>query len=274
MDLATAHARLPHPLHLYRALTESDHYHLGRFPSGSCDEPLRVSIPAGMDRLVSAAFRGVPPGSRVLDVGSGMGGTAQMLASLGHAVVAVDRDPALVDYARSRVDPRAACPPRFVHGAIESLTRDQLGGPFDVVLMLEVQQHFAEPADCCRVASRFLRRGGTLLLLDLAVAAHPTPAGCPFFACGDVSGEAESHGLSVQLDEDLTAEVRPTLGLLAQVVDRRRSQWFATSGDRADALEAELAELELQFAELGAAFDAGDLCYHQTRLQFGSGPAS
>ncbi|SCL72203.1 Methyltransferase domain-containing protein [Micromonospora citrea] len=53
---------------------------------------------AGEARLLDAL---VPPGSRILDAGSGTGRVGAALAARGHTVVGVDADPALVDAARA-----------------------------------------------------------------------------------------------------------------------------------------------------------------------------
>ena len=267
-------ARLPLPLYLYRELTASDHYHLGHYAhlghdarGASADD----SLLRGMDRLVTHAFEAVPARARVLDVGCGMGGSARLLAERGHDVVAVDQDAASIDYARTRdVRVHGARAPLFLCDAIEDRTVDELGGPFDVVLLLEVQQHFPDPAYGCRQALRFLRPGGALLFLDLAVTRNARPVDCPFFGHGEFARAAESLGFTVEHDEDLTAHVRPTLALLDVALAAERPRLLASNADRAGAIRAELAELEVQVAALARALDAGELRYHLTRLRLGT----
>ncbi|MFG2058149.1 class I SAM-dependent methyltransferase [Micromonospora sp. NPDC048930] len=53
---------------------------------------------AGEARLLDAL---VPPGSRILDAGTGTGRVAAVLAARGHTVVGVDADPALIEAARA-----------------------------------------------------------------------------------------------------------------------------------------------------------------------------
>src|SRR5512145_1008403 len=84
---------LPHPLHLFEFLTRSGHYHMGLAPAEG--EPLSRA----MDRLISVCLARLAPGSRVLDVGSGLGGTVTLLAQAGFRAVGVDPDWRAVAYA-------------------------------------------------------------------------------------------------------------------------------------------------------------------------------
>jgi SAM-dependent methyltransferase len=69
---------------------------------------------------------------RVLDLGCGDGRTVVELASMGHAVVGMDRNAAALECCRTRLGAAEAV---LVHGNFQDPWPD-LGGPFDVVLCL------------------------------------------------------------------------------------------------------------------------------------------
>ncbi len=105
------------------------------------------------------------PGSRILEVGCGLGDDAAALAGRvapGGSVVAVDGSQAMVDAARKR------------HGDIAGLSFDvadaaQLpygDATFDGCRIDRVLQHIADPAAAIRDMVRVLRPGGVLVAFD------------------------------------------------------------------------------------------------------------
>ena len=80
-------------------------------------------------RLIDRIVRGVPPGSRILDVGSGSGEDAVWLASLGVRVRGVDPSPGMVEVARAKAS-RAHSAAEFQCGSLTSVTSPE---PFDAV---------------------------------------------------------------------------------------------------------------------------------------------
>lgn len=99
----------------------------------------------------------IQPGERVLDLGSGRGYWAGKAARAGADVVAYDLKPERVERAALRY-PRV----RFVHGSADATG---LGDEtFDVVLILSVLEHTAEPERVLAEIARILRPGGRLAL--------------------------------------------------------------------------------------------------------------
>jgi ubiquinone/menaquinone biosynthesis C-methylase UbiE len=132
-----------------------------------------------------AAFRtlqsasGAQPGDRVLDVGSGTGYFARLIArTVGHqgSVEGIDASPEMVAYATRRARRLTNC--RFQAGTAESLPYPD--GRFDVVVSSFVIHHLPEDAQvpALREMRRVLRPGGSLLVAEVPVGndmGHPAP---------------------------------------------------------------------------------------------------
>jgi SAM-dependent methyltransferase len=107
--------------------------------------------------------RAAPARGRALDVGCGLGDTAEELARLGHDVLAIDVSPTAVTAARERF-PRS----RVEYRALD--LRDlpsELAGTFDLVVECYTLQVLPPPARAAIVAAlrRAVAPGGTLLVV-------------------------------------------------------------------------------------------------------------
>jgi 2-polyprenyl-3-methyl-5-hydroxy-6-metoxy-1,4-benzoquinol methylase/glycosyltransferase involved in cell wall biosynthesis len=109
-------------------------------------------------------------GGRWLDLGTGAGYGAEILAGSAGAVVGIDLDPETLRYAATRYPAaRYAC-----------MQGDRLAladATFDGVVCLEVIEHVADPAALLRDVARVLRPGGLFVLSTPNAAA--APAGRP-----------------------------------------------------------------------------------------------
>jgi SAM-dependent methyltransferase len=104
----------------------------------------------------------VPAGTRtVLEVGCGRGATGELLRrELGVRVTGVELNPVVAGEAERRLD-------RVVAGDVEdpAVARElAAGGPYDLVLALELFEHLAAPERFLSLARELLRPGGTVLL--------------------------------------------------------------------------------------------------------------
>lgn len=120
-------------------------------------------------RLALRRWLRVPPGTRVLDVGCGVGRWSRLLAARGASVTGIDLSPTMIAEARRRAtaEPlRGQC--RFL---VQDLAALQAGEKFDLVLSVTVLQHILDPAALRASLQRLvehLQEDGVLILLEAA----------------------------------------------------------------------------------------------------------
>jgi SAM-dependent methyltransferase len=239
-------------VHLFEFLTRSGHYHMGLAPAEG------ELLSSAMDRLLSECFRGLRPGGRVLDVGAGLGGTVALLARAGFRAVGVDPDPRAVAYACARAPAGAElrC----------GLLADVADGPYDALLLTEVLQHHRELDPllaCCRA---LLAPGGYVIVHDPALRVEASWDDVPYHRAGALTAAAARAGFEVRERRDLTAEILPTFGLLAELFRARRAEVLAAFAGRAGVAQ-ELDELARHAGHLEQGFAAGHLAYERTWLE-------
>jgi 2-polyprenyl-3-methyl-5-hydroxy-6-metoxy-1,4-benzoquinol methylase len=124
----------------------------------------------------------VAPGTRVLDIGCGVGRWSRWLAARGADVTGVDVSTTMIAEARRRVHQAgltARC--RFL---VQDLVQLDAGGPYDLVLAVTVLQHVLDGerlrAGLARMA-RHLAAGGRMVLLEAAPTRSNTRCNSPIF---------------------------------------------------------------------------------------------
>jgi XTP/dITP diphosphohydrolase len=123
-------------------------------------------------RLWRTALSVIPPASRVLDVGTGTGFVAQLLAELGHQVTAVDASQAMLAIGRAKAREHSV-DITFEHALTERLPFDD--ATFDAVTARHFIWTLLEPERAFAEWRRVLAPGGMLVAdcsLDPQVAAH------------------------------------------------------------------------------------------------------
>lgn len=109
---------------------------------------------------------GVGPGQRVLDIGSGVGEVALLVAHLvggSGSVVGVDRDLAGLAKARARVAEAGLGNVQFIESDIASVHD---GRPFDAIVGRFVLMFQPDPVAVLRALSACLRPGGVIVLQE------------------------------------------------------------------------------------------------------------
>ena len=175
------------------------------------------------ETLARAMMQLLDTGS-VLDVASGDGVLAELLAPHAQHIVCVDLGERVVEAARLRLGK--------LHN-VEVLRRDMHAlelpdASFDLVLMLHALTFSAQPARAVAEAARVLKPGGRLLLTTLEQ--HPHAAAvAPYghlnqgFHCADLTGYAHQAGLAVSTCQRISRERRAphfaVLALLARKPD-------------------------------------------------------
>jgi len=134
----------------------------------------------------------------VLDIASGDGITAELLAPHAHSIVCVDSSDRVVEAAAQRLKSFANVQVR--QGDMHAL---ELGEQrFDLVLMLHALTYAEQPAQAVAEAARVLRPGGRLLAVTLGLHDHRTAVE-PFdhrnlgFSAAQLDGYARAAGLDV-----------------------------------------------------------------------------
>lgn len=106
-------------------------------------------------------------GKAVADLGCGEGALTLLLARFAKSVAAVDQSKAMLRLVRSRVkDAGFAAHVQAVESDFEKIALPS--GSFDAVFFSQSLHHAAQPERAVREAGRLLRKGGTLVILDLA----------------------------------------------------------------------------------------------------------
>lgn len=110
---------------------------------------------SGLDQL--------PPGSRVLDVGCGIGGSSRLLAQrYGFELLGVSISPGQISRAQALSDPTGPC--RFA--VMDALALDLPDHSFDAVWTVECAPHIADKQRFANELLRVLKPGGLLVAAD------------------------------------------------------------------------------------------------------------
>lgn len=110
---------------------------------------------SGLDQL--------PPGSRVLDVGCGIGGSSRLLAQrYGFELLGVSISPGQISRAQALSDPTGPC--RFA--VMDALALDLPDHCFDAVWTVECAPHIADKQRFANELLRVLKPGGLLVAAD------------------------------------------------------------------------------------------------------------
>src|SRR6201995_1353892 len=94
-------------------------------------------------RLALRPWLDVKPGTRVLDVGCGVGRWSRLLAAKGASVTGVDLSPTMVEQAQSRAAAEGVAD--RCQFRVQDLSRLDVEGQFDLVLGVTALQHILDP---------------------------------------------------------------------------------------------------------------------------------
>ncbi len=131
----------------------------------------------GTDAIQAAAESlGLGPGSRVLDIGSGIGGPARFLAhTTGCHVTALELQPEL-DVIAADLTRRCGLADRITHVCGDALTHPLPDRAFDAVVSWLAVLHIPDRPRLCTRMARALRPGGGCHIEDLCMRAPFSPA--------------------------------------------------------------------------------------------------
>jgi cyclopropane fatty-acyl-phospholipid synthase-like methyltransferase len=179
----------------------------------------------GTDAIRAAADQlGLEPASRVLDVGSGVGGPARYLAyTIGCRVTALELQPNLnaiaVDLTR-----RSGLDQRVTHVLGDALTYPLPERGFDAVVSWLAILHIPDRPRLCARLARALRSGGGCYIEDLCMRA-------PFAPSGLRDLREVVFGLTVTTIEDYAMDLRAA-GFVDIAVKDLTGDWAPYAADR------------------------------------------
>ncbi len=161
------------------------------------------------EALARTALPLLEPGD-VLDIASGDGVLAELLAPHAGRYVCVDASPRVVAAAAERL--RAHRNVEVREGDMHALPFDDAS--FDLVVLMHALTYAARPAQAVAEAARVLRPGGRLLLSSLASHQHKAVVDAYGhvnlgFSHKDLRRFVEKAGLALQSAETVTREKRP-----------------------------------------------------------------
>jgi len=109
----------------------------------------------------------LPGRALAVDVGTGEGTLLPLLSPLFERVVAIDRSPARLAQCAARIARWGLPNVRLREGTIEDAAiAEELSGRADLVVMARVLVHAARPQDVIASATRLLRPGGHVAIID------------------------------------------------------------------------------------------------------------
>ena len=158
-------------------------------------------------RLALLPWLDVQPGTRVLDVGCGVGRWSRLLAANGARVTGVDLSPTMIAQAQRRAAAAGVADRCQFH--VQDLSNLEVGQQFDLILGVTVLQHILEP-ELLRMAVRrmsaHLAPGGRMILLEAAPTAKVS-------RCDSTVFRARHRDVYLELFRECNLEVRALTGV-------------------------------------------------------------
>jgi cyclopropane fatty-acyl-phospholipid synthase-like methyltransferase len=218
----------------------------------------------GTDAIRDAAVRlGLGPGSRVLDVGAGVGGPARYLAhAFGCGVTAVELQPELhalgLDLTR-----RSGLADRVTHINGDALTCPLPDAGFDAAISFLAILHMPDRRALFARLARALRPGGGLFIEDLCMRAPFAPAdlrdlrevvfGIVVTGIEDYAADCRAAGFVDVQPTDLTPDWAPFAAARLRAWRAGRAEYARIHGQGAYAAQ------ELFYAVILRLYDSGSL---------------
>jgi cyclopropane fatty-acyl-phospholipid synthase-like methyltransferase len=249
---------LPAPAHLHEYLTRSGHLHLGYFESSS------DSLAQAQDRLIQRSARLLSRNSLVADIGCGLGGTVNLLATLGHRVYGIDPCQRSLAYARARVvSPRA----QLLACGLAQFAGRARGARFDALFLTEALPSFTDLGALFAHCRAILHPGGLVFVHDIV-----RPAGVPqgserFHARGALRSAADAAGFDLVESREISNRTSPTLPRLARLLGERRDECLAAFGPTRPTVLNEIAQYQARLRELEHGFAQEELLYETSILR-------
>ncbi|MFD0710940.1 class I SAM-dependent methyltransferase [Paenibacillus sp. GCM10027626] len=199
---------------------------------------------------------GPTPNQAVLDVGTGPGFFAILLAGMGHTVTAVDSSPEMLKNAHKNAQ-AAQASIKFINSDLHDLPFAE--GSFDVIISRNVTWTLRDPESVYRLWAKLLKTGGRSVIFDANWNAHLTN---PEAAAKVEEGmeQARAMGFNVKESAELEKEGNDISRQLP-LTFKQRPQWD----------EQALYGAGFKLVELGGGFDA-DIYTEDEQIAYGRTP--
>lgn len=207
--------RLVFPLNAFACATlleegQVDYLHYGLFDQNHAN--LREAQEYSTELIIN---RLPPPGSRILEIGIGLGTTAKKLADLSYHITGIAPDPAQIAIAREKSGGKA----HFEAVSFEDYPSQ--ADAVDVILLQESSQYL-DPALLFTQARRLLKYSGRILVLDQFALRPIHPEESPLHFGDDFVRQAEHQGFTLLEHLDLSTQATPTLDYILRILDTHR----------------------------------------------------
>jgi cyclopropane fatty-acyl-phospholipid synthase-like methyltransferase len=215
----------------------------------------------GTDAVDEAAGRlGIDSTTRVLDVGSGIGGPARWLAATtGCHVTALELQPDL-DTTAAQLTARCGLAGRVAHVAGDILDGPPAGSPFDALISYLAVLHIPDRARLFAACRASLTEQGAMYIEDFTLRREPTAAErdalrtkvqCPYVPTPDVyEADIRDAGFTVVELEDATADWTAFTAARAAQYRADRERLVRVHGDDlVDGLEDFMATMAALYAD-------------------------
>jgi demethylmenaquinone methyltransferase/2-methoxy-6-polyprenyl-1,4-benzoquinol methylase/ArsR family transcriptional regulator len=147
----------------------------------------------------------------VLDLGTGTGRMLELLAPLATRAVGIDQSPQMLALARARIERSGLRNTQLRQGDLYALPVER--NAYDLVILHQVLHYLDDPSRAVREATRALRPGGRLVIIDFAPHGEETLREAHAhrrlgFAHEEITGMMKEAGLEVLVERDLIPERR------------------------------------------------------------------
>jgi SAM-dependent methyltransferase len=200
----------------------------------------------------------VGPGQRVLELGSGMGDVAMLVARLvgpSGEVVGVERDARSIGRAQKRLREAGISNVAFVQGDASELPRER---PFDAAVGRLILQFLRDPVAVLRSVSQLVRRGGAIVFQEpswkpyIALCSRmPLWAACGSLAVAAFEGAGANGEMGLELPSVFERAGLPAPEMRMEMLlgnDLESARW---TSDLLKSLLPQIRRLGLSVAKVG-----------------------
>lgn len=220
---------LPQPFGFYHHLSGADDLHFGYWP----DEKQGISLSEAQHALTGLLVDLFPkPPARVLDVGCGLGATAERLHQAGYHVVAIAPSDELIAVAKKR----HPGPEYLTCGFLDDHTRLNPPDRYDVVLFQESLQYFPQLIQVFQKAKTLLAPKGRLILCDEVSYSPETRRKSAVHLATDIEQSLGEVGFCVRQHRRIGLQVQRTCHEVLKLFEAKQVSLIETFGTAAKEL--------------------------------------